>query len=86
MFLESGPKRPNPYNPSPPHKRVPLDLVDPSGLLPLPKPELPSDDRFTASAGEIMAGLAMQTEVQVASTDQNHTSQLYDERAQNGYL
>jgi hypothetical protein len=88
MVRESGSKRPNPYNPNPPHKRVPLDLIDPSSLVPLPKPELPSDGRFTASAGGAVVGLALQSEAEqptlVDQVSVAHTPN--DERVAHGYL
>lgn len=84
MFLESGARRPNPYNPNPPHKRVPLDLKDPSSLIVQPQPELPSDGRFTASTGDdAVARFAVQAEVLLMDGVEDG---LHDARARDGYI
>jgi hypothetical protein len=85
MFEAAGAQKPNPWNPS--SKRLPRTLPDNSSFLPQEQPRLPSDGMFAAAAGEAALGQVAQLDVvESASRQLPNTSELYDKRAEYGYL
>ena len=84
MLEAAGAKKPSPWNPS--SRRLSRELADNSSFLPREQPRLPSDGMFAAAGEAAVSGAAQADVTESISEHILRSLELYDERAEHGYL